>query len=96
MFDSEGEIDSMDIHQEIYKEDRIITDLNEVPEVIFATSACNKVYPKKFFSYLNFPSMLYEDNIVAANVLINSKNQYYKTIKKSIFICNKSFFFICI
>ena len=73
LFDSEGEIDSMDIHQEIYKEDRIITDLNEVPEVIFATSVCNKVYPKKFFSYLNFPSMLYEDNIVAANVLINSK-----------------------
>ena len=73
LFDSEGEIDSMDIHQEIYKEDRIITDLNEVPEVIFATAPWNKIYPKKFFSYLNFPSMLYEDNIVAANVLINSK-----------------------
>jgi hypothetical protein len=73
LFDSNGEIDSMDIHQEIYKEDHVITDLNKVPEVIFATSACNKVYPKKFFSYLNFPdSMLYEDNIVSIKILLNS------------------------
>jgi glycosyltransferase involved in cell wall biosynthesis len=73
LFDSNGEIDSMDIHQEIYKEDHVITDLNKVPEVIFATAPWNKVYPKKFFSYLNFPdSMLYEDNIVAVKVLLNS------------------------
>lgn len=63
----------IDIHQEIYKKTRLIEDIKDVPEIIFATSPCNKIYPKKLIPFLNFPKKLYEDNVVAAEISFNSK-----------------------
>lgn len=72
LFNPDGAIPPKDIHQKIYEKDHIITNLNDVPEIIFATASWNKIYSKKLFPYLNFPSILYEDNITSVETLINS------------------------
>ena len=68
-----------DIHQEIYKKSHIITDPNQVPELIFSTSPWNKLYSKNLKPYLNFPSMLYEDNITSVKTILNSKKTIVTT-----------------
>lgn len=68
-----------DIHQEIYKKSQLIEDITKVPEIIFSTSPWNKIYSKKLFKYLNFPSMLYEDNIVTTLAIFNSNKIYVGT-----------------
>ena len=68
-----------DIHQEIYKKPNIITNPNETPELIFSTSPWNKLYSKNLKPYLNFPSMLYEDNITSAKTILNSKKTIITT-----------------
>ena len=73
LFSRSGKKYPIDIHQEIYRTSRVITNITEIPEIIFATSPCNKIYPKKFIQFLEFPSMHYEDNIISAKILFNSK-----------------------
>lgn len=68
-----------DIHQEIYKKSQLIEDITKVPEIIFSTSPWNKIYSKNLFKYLNFPSMLYEDNIVTTLAIFNSNKIYVST-----------------
>lgn len=65
-----------DIHQLNIDEDMIVEDLNDYPKIIFSTSVWNKIFSKKLFKYLNFPSKLYEDNYVAINTLFNAKKIY--------------------
>lgn len=73
LFSKSGKEYPIDIHQEIYRKNALIEDIKDTPEIIFATSPCNKIYPKKLIPFLNFPAMHYEDNVVAAEILFNSK-----------------------
>ncbi len=60
----------------LFDNDKLIEDITKTPEIIFATSACNKIYPKNFIPLLNFPSTLFEDMIVSTNVTFNAKKIY--------------------
>ena len=68
-----------DIHQEIYKKDQTITNPNKTPEIIFSTSPWNKIYKRKLIPYLQFPNMLYEDNITSVKTILNSEKTIITT-----------------
>jgi glycosyltransferase involved in cell wall biosynthesis len=64
------------IHQKIFKKKGLIKDIKTTPEIIFATSPADKIYSKRLVPFMNFPTMLYEDNIMSAKILFNSKKIY--------------------
>lgn len=64
--------ESNDLISKALKEPKIITDLNECPELIFSTFAHIKIYSKDLIKYINFPALKsHQDNIVSANVMVN-------------------------
>ncbi|MDL2246077.1 glycosyltransferase [Methanobrevibacter sp. OttesenSCG-928-K11] len=67
---------SHDIHQFNIDNDMIINDLNDIPQLIFSTSAWNKIFSKKLFENLVFPNKLYEDNHVIINSLFDASKIY--------------------
>lgn len=73
VFTDGGPEEPLNIHNQNTDEDKIIEDISEFPEIFLLTSACNKIYHKSLFKYLNYDKGLYEDNIVTASVLLNSK-----------------------
>ena len=79
LYNKENKLPEPDIHQEIYKENKIITKLTQYPEIIFSTSPWNKIYSRNLIPYLEFPSMLYEDNITSLKTLLNAKKVYLTT-----------------
>lgn len=72
----------LDIHQLNIKEDMVITDLNEYPQLIFSTAVWNKIFDKKLFKFLNFPNKHYEDTVVAINTVLNSNKIYLNSESK--------------
>lgn len=75
-FDENGLLNTKDLCKDLLKEDKIITDIKDYPEIIFATYAYIKVYSRKLFKYLDFPERNYQDNVVSARVMKNSKRIY--------------------
>lgn len=72
-FDDKGLWNRKDRCKELLKEDKVITNIKEYPEIIFASYAYIKVYPRKLFKYLDFPPGTYQDNIVSCRVMINAE-----------------------
>ena len=72
-FNENGLLNRRDISKDLLKKNRLITDINEFPELIFATYAYIKVYSKSLFEYLEFPPIYFQDNIASARVLVNAK-----------------------
>ncbi len=64
------------IHQEIFKHQGLIQNIMDVPEIIFATSPCNKIYSKNLVHLLDYPNTLYEDNVVSAKISFDAKKIY--------------------
>jgi len=60
----------------IFEQNKLIEDITKIPEIIFSTSSCNKVFPKKLKNILKFPSTRYEDMVVTTNAIFNSKKIY--------------------
>lgn len=75
-FDEAGLWNTSDLCKDLLKEDRIITDIKDHPEIIFATYAYIKVYYKPLFKYLNFLPGTYQDVLPSAEVMINAKKIY--------------------
>ncbi|SFL66527.1 Glycosyltransferases involved in cell wall biogenesis [Methanobrevibacter olleyae] len=75
-FNENGLLNSSDIAKTSLKEHKIITNINDYPELIFATFAYIKVYSKRMFEFLDFPSGTYQDNIASARVMINANKIY--------------------
>ena len=75
-FDDNGIWHHKDISKELLREDKIIKDINEHPEIIFATYAYIKVYSKTLFEHLNFSPGTYQDVFPSAKVMINAKKIY--------------------
>jgi hypothetical protein len=72
VFTDDGPEEPLNIHNQNTNEDKVIEDIAEFPQIFLLTSACNKIYHKSLFKYLNYEKGLYEDNIVTASVLLNS------------------------
>ena len=72
VFTGEGHCEAQNIHNQNTSENKILEDISEFPEIFLLTSACNKIYHKSLFKYLNYEKGLYEDNIVTSLVLLNS------------------------
>lgn len=75
-FDENGLWHKKDIGKEILREEKIITNINDYPEIILDNYAYIKVYSKRLFSYLKFPPRTYEDICTSAKVMINAKKIY--------------------
>jgi len=60
----------------LFGEDKLIGDITKTPEIVFSTSVCNKVFPKKFKDVLNFPSTRYEDMVPAITAIFSSEKIY--------------------
>ena len=75
-FDDNGLLNRYELSKESLKEHKIVTDINESPELIFATYVYIKVYAKRLFPYLVFPPLSYQDNIASARVMINANKIY--------------------
>lgn len=75
-FDENGLLNRQDLAKTSLKQHKIITDINESPELIFATFVYIKVYAKRLFQYLVFPPRSYQDNIASATVMINANKMY--------------------
>ncbi|HML05699.1 MAG TPA: glycosyltransferase, partial [Methanobacterium sp.] len=60
----------------IFEENKLIEDIKEIPEIVFSTSPCNKVYSKELKSTLNFHSTLYEDMVPVITAIFSSKKIY--------------------
>lgn len=75
-FDDRGLLNYNDIAKNTLKRHKIVTNINDYPELIFATYVYIKVYSKRLFKYLEFPPRSYQDNIVSARVMINSDKIY--------------------
>lgn len=75
-FNEDGLLNWDTVPKKFLKEHKIITDINEYPEVIFATYVYIKVYAKRLFEYLDFPPRSFQDNIASARVMINSNKIY--------------------
>ena len=65
-----------DVAKVLLNEEKVVTDINDCPGLIFATYATIKVYSKRLFEFLEFPPITYEDNIVSARVMVNSNKMY--------------------
>ena len=72
VFTDDGHEEPSNIHNQNTDENKVIEDIAEFPQIFLLTSACNKIYHKSLFKYLNYKKGLYEDNIVTASVLLNS------------------------
>lgn len=71
-----GEKEPRSIHQPNFTKNKTILNLKEDYNILFLTSAWNKIFSKRLFKYLNFPSSLYEDNISVIEAMLNSKKIY--------------------
>jgi glycosyltransferase involved in cell wall biosynthesis len=71
-FNENGLLNLNNVTKNLLKEEKVITNINDYPELIFATYAYIKVYSKRLVDYLEFPQILFEDNIVSARVMVNS------------------------
>ena len=81
-FISNNEDIPLDVHQLDINEDKVINDLNDYPQLIFSTSVWNKIFNKKLFKFLSFPSKYYEDTTVAINTILNSNKIYLNSESK--------------
>jgi len=59
--------------QLIFEENRLITDITKIPEIVFSTSSCNKVFSKKLKDNLKFPSTRYEDIVPVITAIFSSE-----------------------
>lgn len=75
-FDDTGFLNYNDIAKNSLKNHKIVTNINDYPELIFATYVYIKVYSRRLFKYLEFPPRSYQDNIASARVMINSEKIY--------------------
>ena len=75
-FNENGLLNSKDIAKTSLEKHKIVTSLNQSPELIFATYAYIKVYSRRLFKYLDFPPLSYQDNIASARVMINARRIY--------------------
>ena len=75
-FDEKGLWNKKEISKELLREDKIITNIKDYPEIIFANYAYIKVYHKRLFKYLKFPPRTYQDVCPSARVMINAKKIY--------------------
>ena len=75
-FDENGLLNYNDIAKTSLKEHKIVTDINDYPELIFATYVYIKVYSRRLFEFLEFPPRSYQDNIASARVMINANKIY--------------------
>lgn len=75
-FFTENYVEPPSIHKPCFDTDEIIDDFKNKPELVFYTSAWNKIYEKSLFKYLKYPSGLYEDNEISCEVLINASKIY--------------------
>jgi len=75
-FNEKGLLYRNDIAKTSLKQHKIVTNINDAPELIFATFAYIKVYAKRLFQYLVFPPRSYQDNIASARVMINANKIY--------------------
>jgi len=75
-YSEEGVESAQSIHEEIFKKKGLISEISAVPEIIFATSSCNKVYSTRLSHLMKFPKTLYEDNVVSAEISFNADKIY--------------------
>ena len=76
-YDGNKVIQTNNIHHQGFRENTLIDDINNFPEVFFLTSAWNKIYHKSLFSLLKYSKGFYEDNYVTCNVLLKAKRVFY-------------------
>ena len=72
MFTDDGHVEPPNIHNQKFNVNAVIENLNDFTGIFLLSSACNKIYHKKLFKYLNYPEGYYEDNEITARVLLNS------------------------
>ncbi len=60
----------------LFEDNQLIKDITMTPEIVFSTSLCNKVYPKKFKSILKFPNTIYEDMVPTITAIFRSQHIY--------------------
>lgn len=85
-------IDEKSIHQPNIVNNAILSDFLEKPDMIFSTSLCNRIFHKNLFRYITFPDILYDDNKIAVETLINAEkislnkdlNYYYRKNQESV------------
>lgn len=68
------DVNFLEVHKANFKENKIISDIHDFPELIFLTSTGGKVFNKSLFKYLNFSSKTYDDNLVAVNTILNASS----------------------
>lgn len=68
----------------LFHEDTLITDYTLRPEIIFATSVCNKLFHRKLFRNIRFEATKFED------VLVSTKTTF---LADKIFVTNKCTYF---
>ncbi len=72
VFTEDGHIEPPSIHNQNFDVNKVIDDIHDFDEIFLLTSSWNKIYSRKLFKYLNYPTGYYEDNNVTARVLLNS------------------------
>ena len=75
-FNENGLLNRKDVAKTLLEEEKVITNINDFPGLIFATYSGIKVYSKRLFEFLEFPSITYEDNVVSARAMLNSNKIY--------------------
>ena len=71
-----GLLNRSDIAKTLLKEEKTITDINDFPEIIFATFAYIKVYSRRMSEFLEFAPSNFQDVIPSAKVMMNSKKMF--------------------
>ncbi|MET3548175.1 glycosyltransferase involved in cell wall biosynthesis [Paenibacillus favisporus] len=60
----------------LFEKNQLVTNITEVPEIIFAMSMCNKILSSKFKRLIHFPSSRFEDIVVSAKTTFNAERIY--------------------
>lgn len=60
----------------LFSENKIITDICDFPEIIFATSVCNKVFKKDLINDLRFAESRIEDVMFSTQTTFHARNIY--------------------
>lgn len=73
-FSSSGKKYPRNPSEKLFKENILIEDITQFPEIIFSMSTCNRVYSKNFKSMLYFSDEKFEDVLVSINTLFSANS----------------------
>ncbi|MFL8712009.1 CDP-glycerol glycerophosphotransferase family protein [Clostridioides sp. GD02377] len=75
-YSKSGNTYERNLSSKIFDKEGVVTDICNIPEIIFATSVCNKIFSKKLFKELRFPINSFEDVLVSVLTTFNANKIY--------------------